>query len=357
MIKYNVRSKELIDMVNDIKDKKLILSPFFQRNFVWRLVHQVDFIKTILMEFPIPQIFIAKGDLDVDKMINTSCVVDGQQRMTTILQYIDNEIEVDGKYFNNLTTDEKEKILKYQIPIIDLQVKHDDLQVQEIFQRLNRTFYSLSSVEKLSNEFSTSEFMLLAKYLIKEISFDNNDEDIFLPMQKNPYLPETFINWARNHNPKNFFSLILDGKIFSSYEISRQSHLLFTLNIMATVYEDFFNRNELSTKFLDKYSNEFNDNDKDEIFNKLENIALKIIKIKFPQKSYWLNKANMFSLIVLFYKNYDFIESLDNKVVRDKLTEFENLLPEEYKIAAREGVNNKKERLIRNKYLTEILIE
>lgn len=354
MIKYDIRSRELVDMINDIKSKRLILAPFFQRNFVWRSAHQVDFIKTILLEYPIPQIFIAKGDLDVDSMINTSCIVDGQQRMTTIYQYIMDELEVEGKLFSQLLPTEKEKILKYQIPIIDLQVKHDDPQIQEVFQRLNRTFYSLSTVEKLSNEYAASEFMLLSKYLIKEITFEDDENDISLPMQKNPNIPKSFITWALNFNPKNFHKLILDGKVFSIYEISRQSHLLFTLNIIATVFDDFFNRNDLSNKFLDKYSNEFND--KTIIFTKLEEVSLKINKIKFPQKSYWLNKSNMFSLIVLFYKEYEILMPQNERLIKDKLSTFEENLPEEYRIAAKEGVNNKKERLIRHEHLKKLLL-
>ena len=47
MIRYQVRSKELIDLVNEIKSKRLIMSPYFQRNLVWRVIHKVDFIKTI----------------------------------------------------------------------------------------------------------------------------------------------------------------------------------------------------------------------------------------------------------------------------------------------------------------------
>ena len=57
MTKYQVRSRELIDLVNEIRSKRLIMSPYFQRNLVWRLVHKVDFIKTILLGYPFPQIF------------------------------------------------------------------------------------------------------------------------------------------------------------------------------------------------------------------------------------------------------------------------------------------------------------
>lgn len=354
MIKYDVRSKELVDLINDIKSNRLILAPFFQRNFVWRESHQVDFIKTILLEYPFPQIFIAKGDLDIDTMINTSSIVDGQQRMTTIHRYVNNKFMVDGKYFIDLSSTEKENFLKYQVPIIDLQLRHDDPKILEIFQRLNRTFYALSIVEKLSIEYAASEYMLFAKYLIKEVTFEINDDELILPMQDNPSIPTSFVQWAEKHEVKYFHKLILEGKIFTSYEISRQTHLLFTLNIITTVFDDFFNRNDLTNKFLDTYVEKFDE--KDFIFTKLEDIAKKIIKIKFHNKSYWLNKANMFSLIVIFYKFYNELISEDERIIKDKLEFFENNIPEEYRIAAKEGVNNKKERLIRFKYLKNTLL-
>jgi hypothetical protein len=49
MIKYSVRSRQLIDIIGDIKRNKVILAPYFQRNLVWRLIHKQDFIKTILL--------------------------------------------------------------------------------------------------------------------------------------------------------------------------------------------------------------------------------------------------------------------------------------------------------------------
>ncbi|MDD2383133.1 MAG: DUF262 domain-containing protein [Sulfurospirillaceae bacterium] len=355
MIKYDIRSKELIDLVNDIKQKRLILAPFFQRNFVWRDSHQIDFIKTILLEYPFPQIFIAKGDLDIDNMINTSSIVDGQQRMTTIYRFCNDKFQVDGKFFSQLDNSTKEKFLKYQVPIIDLQIKHDDPEIQEIFKRLNRTFYSLSTIEKLSIEYASSEFMLFCKYLVKEETFNETDEEnIVLPMQKNPNIPIEFIEWAKENPIKYFYKLILEGKIFSSYEISRQSHLLFTMNIISTIMDEFFNRNDLSNKFLEKFADQLDN--KSDILIKLERISQKIIKMKFNQQSYWLNKANMFSIIVFSYKNFNKIIEIDEKNIKEKLENFESNLPEEYRIAAKEGVNNKKERLIRNDFLAKILL-
>lgn len=352
MTKYQVRSRELIDVVNEIRSRRLIMSPYFQRNLVWRLIHKIDFIKTILLGYPFPQIFIARGTIDLESMTTTSCIVDGQQRMNAITEYIKDEFKVDDKFFSDLNITEKENFLKYQIPIIDLDISNDDPEIIEIFQRLNRTFYSLSGIEKISTEYASSEFMLLAKYMINEVKFSSNGEEDF-PLQLDPNIPNSFIEWTKNNQVSNFNKLILEEGIFTPYELTRQVHLNFTLNLFSTYLDDFYNRND----FVDKNLEEFADNfpKKDEVFQIFENVANKFTKLKFKKKSYWLNKANSFSIICLLSKNWNTISEVDEKLIKEKLENFENNLPEEYRIAAKEGVNNKKERLIRNKYLKEVL--
>ncbi|WP_139045254.1 DUF262 domain-containing protein, partial [Pseudomonas amygdali] len=79
MVEYRVRSVSLLNLVNDIRAGRLIPDAYFQRNLVWRDVHKREFIKTILLGLPFPQIFISKGKVDVKTMSTVSCIVDGQQ--------------------------------------------------------------------------------------------------------------------------------------------------------------------------------------------------------------------------------------------------------------------------------------
>lgn len=357
MIKYNVRSRQLVDVVNDIKDKKIIISPYFQRKMVWRTIHKIDFIKTILIGFPFPEIFIARGDLDIERMTTTSCIVDGQQRLNSIIEYINDKYEVDGKVYSKLQVDEKEKFLKYEIAIIELDMKHDDPQIKDIFKRLNRTFYSLSNIEKISSEFAPSEFMLVAKLLSKELDIINNNKEILgtdldFDLEFDPNIPREFIKWANGKSTKNINKLIIESGIFSSYEISRQVHLNFMLNILGIILTGFFNRN-IDRSILEQYANNFKL--KDEIVDKLDNIASIILRLKLRKDSYWLNKANIFSLIIAFYNNYNRIILIGEKEIKKELEYFEKDIPQEYSLSAKEGVNNKKERLTRNKYIENLI--
>lgn len=349
MIRYQVRSKELIDLVNEIKSKRLIMSPYFQRHLVWRLVHKVDFIKTILMGLPFPQIFIAKGSIDLENMKTTSCIVDGQQRMSAIVDYVSGVFKVDNKAFKELTAEKQEEFLKYQIPIIDLDIYNDAPEIKEIFQRLNRTFYALNAIEKLSTEYASSEFMLFAKHITGEIKLQNDEDEDESLLSVDPTIPTEFIEWAKEVDASNFKKLIVEGNIFTPYEISRQIHLMYALNLVATYIGGIYTRNDLATTYLDEYKDSLKD--KNEILEKFEYTSKVILDMNLPQNSYWFNKANMFSLFSIINSKTKEQIPTDLNV---RLSEFERNIPPEYQIAAKEGVNNRKERIIRQQHLERV---
>src|SRR5689334_12300924 len=120
MINYHVRSRDLITVINEVKAGRLILDAYFQRELVWREAHKQDFIKTLLMGLPCPQIFVSKGTIDVEQMQTTSCVVDGQQRLNAISGFIEGAFKVDGRSYQELTGDEKSAFLKYELATIEL---------------------------------------------------------------------------------------------------------------------------------------------------------------------------------------------------------------------------------------------
>ncbi|MFS0601125.1 DUF262 domain-containing protein [Peribacillus frigoritolerans] len=356
-IRYNVRPRQLLDVVNEIKSERIILSPYFQRNFVWREVHRIDFIRTIMMGLPFPEIFVAKGDLDVETMVNTSCIVDGQQRLSSIISFIEGKLVVDGKSWGNISREEKEDFLKYEIAMIELDIKHDDPLVLEIFKRLNRTYYSLSNIEKLSTEFAPAEIMLVAKLLIKELELEDN-KDIDGESENDPSFdfhpnfPVEFLDWAKGKDTTYINKLLVDSPIFSPYEKTRQVHLMFALNILGTIDVGIFGRN-ISRELLNSYSEMFPA--KDIVVKNLNEVAKFILELGLEVDSYWFNKANAFSLIIALYEKHRTLREINKDKLIQRLIDFERNTPDDYKIAAKEGVNNKKERLIRDNYLVELL--
>lgn len=354
MIRYQVRSKELIDLANDLREGRLIKSPYFQRDLVWREIHKVDFIKTILLGLPFPQIFIAKGEINIELMTTYSCVVDGQQRLTAIQEFLAGRFTVDGRNFDNLTTQEKEEFLKYQIPIIDLDVKQNDETLKEIFKRLNRTFYALSNIEKLATEYAASDFMIVAKTLADQLFIiDKDDDENGRVREIDPLIPNELIKKIKKFKPTEIQYLLLESGVFSAHEISRKVHLNFSLNLMATAILGWYNRNLGANQLLDAC--ELSIDELIVIGKDLNNAAKLINKMGLDSESYWLNKANLFSLIVCLYENKESLGTLTPAQARDRLEDAASKIPERYALAAKEAVNNKRERAIRHDFLNSTL--
>lgn len=351
MIDYRVRSVSLLNLVNDIRAGRLIPDAYFQRNLVWREVHKRDFIETILKGYPFPQIFISKGKVNVESMSTISCIVDGQQRCNAIAEFIDGSFEANGKTYANLGETQKSDFLKYEVAVIELELENDDPKVQEIFQRINRTSTSLTSIEKLASQYSTSEFMLAGKLLTDQVSLNRTNEDDF---REDPNIPDEFYEWAKKQRIKNFQKLINEKGIFSAREIARKTNLMHALNVMAALLSGYSNRNERATELLDDYAQSFPM--RDEILASLERAAEFILKMGYRSKSYWMNKANIFSLFVTITNLQKEGHNIEPSRARSALDDFEKTLPSDYKLAASEGVNGTKARQLRGDYLRKLLI-
>lgn len=357
MISYKIRSIALLNIINDVKNERLIPDAYFQRNLVWRDIHKKDFIETILLGYPFPQMFFSRGKIDLNKMDTVSCIVDGQQRTSTIVSYVNNEFSVNNKYFRDLTEVEKSEFLKYEIGIVELDLENDNPKIKEIFQRLNRTSNSLTSIEKLASEFASTEYMFTARLLANDVDlirqnqlFEEGDED----WRNDPNVPAELISWAKLQKTSNFESICRQLPIFTERETARKVHLMYVLNIMSTIVGGFFNRNEKTTSLLEDYKDEFPEKDSiyDQIIKTFETIEL----LDLSGLTFWVAKANFFSLSVAIAQKTGTNEKLDIVDTKQKLITFSNSIPDDYALAAREGVNNRKERILRNDYVSKLIV-
>ncbi len=353
MISYKIRSSSLLNLINDIRTGKLIPDAYFQRNLVWRDIHNKDFIKTILLGYPFPQIFISRGKVDVDKMVTISCIVDGQQRTHAIISFVDGEYDVDGRYFSDLNEDEKAAFLKYDIAIIELDLDNNDPQVKEIFQRINRTSNSLTAIEKMASAYATSDFMLTAKHLCDEIDITaTSSEEEF---KEDPNIPTYFYSWAKKNKPTTFQKLILEKGIFTPREISRKNHLMHVLNIISTSIGGFYDRNGKSISNINDRAVDFIPDPATKIVSNLNKVAEIINKLKFSKKSIYLSKTGFFSLCVALYSYIDVIDKINTSKLKLNLEQFELNQPEDFKLAMSEGLNNKSNRQARHDFLAELI--
>ena len=76
------------EVVNMYRDREIIIRPEYQRLFRWTIVQQSRLIESILLDIPLPPIFVAQSE------DGTWEVVDGLQRLSTVLKFM-NELRVE----------------------------------------------------------------------------------------------------------------------------------------------------------------------------------------------------------------------------------------------------------------------
>ncbi|MDN5850807.1 MAG: DUF262 domain-containing protein [Nitrococcus sp.] len=76
--------------------RQLVLAPDFQRGSVWSPSAKVFLIDTILNDLPMPQIFF-RTKIDATQQSTVREVVDGQQRLRSILEFASGKIRLTSK--------------------------------------------------------------------------------------------------------------------------------------------------------------------------------------------------------------------------------------------------------------------
>lgn len=81
------------------KDDQMLLSPPYQRGDVWGPIRRRNLIRSILLGIPIPSIVI-NDRFGAGWSDRISCaVIDGKQRITSILMFLHGELDVPGEWF------------------------------------------------------------------------------------------------------------------------------------------------------------------------------------------------------------------------------------------------------------------
>ena len=160
------------DFLSWQRSGSLVLSPSFQRRPVWSPSAKSFLIDTIVRGLPIPIIFI-RDQTDLKTFEPQRQLVDGQQRIRTVLSFIDPESlkdykesrdgfmvkkihnpELSDKKFRELTTSLQRLILDYQFSVHILPSDVDDKQVLQIFARMNATGVKLNNQELRNANYS-----------------------------------------------------------------------------------------------------------------------------------------------------------------------------------------------------------
>ncbi|BCV53453.1 DUF262 domain-containing protein [Shewanella algae] len=315
-IKPSVTNPTIADIYEKIDANRLQLSPDFQRKFVWTQEHQEQFLDTILHGYPFPEIYVCQGETDTKKLRTTQKVIDGQQRLTTIRNYIENDFRKELKLiptFDSLDDDQREHFLSYQVVVRDIGKVEDDI-VREIFRRINLTKFKLEDIE-IHNAIYDGQFIKVAKELADEITLQ-------------------------------------DFGVFYESELTRMADVHFFLSVMSTIERDgYFPRdNEVEkcvAEFNEDYPNSHSTKSKIlKAFSVIQNLGLELDSI-------WFRKSCFFTMVVeLCWADKipkDLLARLDNfdtKVLASKNQQDTDT--GKFYHAMYSGTNDRKSRIIRS---------
>jgi hypothetical protein len=174
------------DFVSWAGNGQLDLRPHFQRRPVWKSGAKSYLIDTIIRGLPIPIVFL-RDRFRIKSVVTEREVVDGQQRLRTILGYIDPGLlpdynaerddftitkshnkEFAGKAFAALPSDIQRAIVGYEIPVHVFAADTEDRDVLQIFARLNATGVKLND-----QELRNAEYFGIFKSLCFELAYEN----------------------------------------------------------------------------------------------------------------------------------------------------------------------------------------
>lgn len=138
------------------RNKQLDLNPPYQRKSVWTTKDRQFFLDTIFRNYPSPAIFLHRI---IDEAGNpTYHVVDGKQRLETILRFVEGKLRIsktygdnrlDGKNWKQLEgeIELKKRLWNYEITVELVNFQEDGTLVKEVFDRLNRNSRKLTEQE------------------------------------------------------------------------------------------------------------------------------------------------------------------------------------------------------------------
>lgn len=173
------------DFLSWQRGNSLILSPSFQRRAVWPQGAKSFLIDTVVKGLPVPIIFL-REQTDLETLEARREVIDGQQRLRTLIAFIDSASlkdfnphkdvftvkrshnkDIAGRSFNELDSAVRKRILDYDFSVHILPSNTEDRDVLQIFARMNSTGVKLNP-----QELRNAEYYGLFKQLSYQLAYE-----------------------------------------------------------------------------------------------------------------------------------------------------------------------------------------
>jgi len=149
----------IAELVDWFRRRDLVVNKEYQRGGgLWPTPAKSYFIDTILKEFPFPKVYFHER-VDMTTKRPRREIVDGQQRLSTIVDYVDDKFalgsnagDLRGNRFSDLTPEQQESFYSYTVSV-DVIRNADRSDILQMFRRMNAFTLPLNAAEKRHSEF------------------------------------------------------------------------------------------------------------------------------------------------------------------------------------------------------------
>lgn len=135
-------------------DKAELFIPDYQRELIWKLKQQSRFIESILLDLPVPYLYVADVTSGEDE--GRIEVVDGSQRIRTLVRFVGNEFaleglevldQLNGFRYSDFALPRQLRFGRKTMRMIEL-IEVDEEARRQLFDRLNSGGTNLNDMEK-----------------------------------------------------------------------------------------------------------------------------------------------------------------------------------------------------------------
>lgn len=350
---FTRNSYKINDIYQKFKDEFWIIDKTYQRRKVWGIKDNIRLIETILLQLVVPEIFIWDCDTDPVSGKTITHIVDGQQRINAIFDFIQGEYKLQSRHllsseikdqyadltFSQLPEEVRKNFWRYEISVVNLSGDFSLEEIRNMFYRLNLTDYSLNEQEKRNSQ--DSAFGRAAESLA--------DMDF----------------WTKY-------------KVFSPRDVRRMGDIEYCSSILLLCREGIVDQtkqdvlDQIYIDFVDEYA------DQEDDLSKTKQAIMAVDKLITEEtKDFAGKKVQMYTLLALsfdfidngitfttemqkyfiqFVKAYDaFRNEYDLSLATDGERNAYEMI-KKYKLASSEGVNKLSNRIIRYEVLKKVIL-
>lgn len=171
----NTNNYSILEIIGMLERRELIVNPEYQRGSgLWPTGPSSYFIDTILEGYPFPKIYMHEFMDRASRNIRRE-IVDGQQRIRTIVRFYNGEFALQGETkfsgmrFDDLDEETQDRFVTYPVSV-DVIRNASIAEILQMFRRMNAYTLPLNEAEKRHSSFQ-GQF----KWFINQLADDLNE--------------------------------------------------------------------------------------------------------------------------------------------------------------------------------------